>query len=243
MSWLQHESLNQSKNNKLIALFDEVLSRHLDQGQWAWVRAQIDQYRTRFSISFATAPLKIGKKIVELTDNEQNIFQFIHQGFHINGWSMSRIFRVRLLLQLNATDQQVYIRQIEQLFRVAEMNELVALYSALPLLAYPETWRMRCAEGIRSNISDVLRAIICNNPYPADQLEEGPWNQLVLKAFFVALPVEQIIGLQERMNARLADTLSDYRDERRSAGREVHPLIDQLLVTFHKEKENKQHNP
>ena len=63
------------------------------------------------------------------------------------------------------------------------MNELVALYSALPLLAYPEAWVHRCTEGIRSNIGPVLEAIMIANPYPSENLSEAAWNQVVLKAF------------------------------------------------------------
>jgi hypothetical protein len=99
------------------------------------------------------------------------------------------------------------------------------LYSSLPLMAYPESWRRRCAEGIRSNIGQVLEAIICNNPYPSEYLDEPAWNQLVLKAIFTEKPVLEIIGLKKRMNRNLAQSLSDYAHERWAARRPVNPLL------------------
>jgi hypothetical protein len=132
---------------------------------------------------------------------------------------------VWLLLKLDPAEQETYFNTIDRLFWAAEMNEMVALYSSLPLLAYPGLWRKRCIEGIRSNIADVLQAIICNNPYPSQQLEERAWNQLILKAFFTEKPVHQIINLDERANQELANTLSDYAHERWAAGRIVHPLL------------------
>ena len=112
------------------------------------------------------------------------------------------------------------------------MNEQVALYSALPVLHFPEAWRHRCTEGIRSNIGTVLEAIMCHNVYPSQYLEEAAWNQLVLKAFFTEKPVHQIIGLDARANKELAYILSDYAHERWAAGRSVHPQLWRCVAPF-----------
>jgi hypothetical protein len=141
-----------------------------------------------------------------------------------------------LLLQLNAGDKEHYVQSIENLFRAAEVNELVALYSALPVLAYPERWTKRCAEGIRSNIGDVLLAIMCNNPYPSENLDEAAWNQMVLKAFFTEKPIHQIIGLDNRANRELANILSDYAHERWAAHRPVYPQLWRCVGPFINEK-------
>jgi hypothetical protein len=128
-------------------------------------------------------------------------------------------------LQLDPTGREQYLKSIENLFLAAEMNELVALYSALPVLAYPEMWIKRCAEGIRSNIGDVLQAIMYDNPYPAKYLPEAAWNQLVLKAFFTEKSIPRIMGLDQRSNRELANILSDYAHERWAAHRPVHPQL------------------
>jgi hypothetical protein len=135
-------------------------------------------------------------------------------------------------MQVPKDNRQEYVKSIEALFSAAEMNELAALYASLPFLSYPEQWRTRCAEGIRSNIGLVLEAIICFNPYPADQLDEKAWNQLVLKAFFTEKPVNEVIGLDERSNQELANTLCDYAHERWAAGRQVNPLLWRCVAPF-----------
>ena len=55
---------------------------------------------------------------------------------------------------------------IRDRFDTAEMNELVALYSALPVLAYPEQWLFRATDAVRSNMGVVYEAIALGNPYP-----------------------------------------------------------------------------
>ena len=127
-------------------------------------------------------------------------------------------------------------RLIENHFLAAEMNELVALYSSLPVLQYPESWAHRCTEGIRSNIGIVLEAIICNNPYPAEQLSEAAWNQLVMKAFFTDKPIHKIIGLDQRANKELANMLWDYANERWAAFRTVNPQLWRCIGKFIDEK-------
>ena len=112
------------------------------------------------------------------------------------------------------------------------MSELVALYSSLPVLAYPETWVKRCAEGIRSNIGQVLEAVICKNPFPSEQLDEAAWNQLILKAIFTDKPLLDIVGLRERRNASLAKSLSDYAHERWAAHRDLNPLVWLCVAPF-----------
>ena len=143
---------------------------------------------------------------------------------------MDRLARVWWLLQLPADNETTYVNTITQLFKAGELNELVALYSALPVLAFPEAWRFQATEGIRNNIADVQSAIMLHNPYPADYFDEAAWNQLVLKAIFTDKDVTQITGLDERKNARLAQTLADFAAERRAAGRTLPPNIEQLLA-------------
>ena len=218
-------------HKKMATLLGELLQRHLEPEQWAWASEQV-QVGSRLNSAFGLAPRKTGRHTIRLDNTDCQSLDTARSGFYPAGWDTSRLFRVWLLQQLPATSVTAYRESISRLFRTAEMNELVALYSALPLLAYPEEWRLQCAEGIRSNIMDVLRAIICNNPYPAEQLDEGAWNQLVLKAFFVGLPPDEMMGLEERLNGNLVDTLQDYVDERRAAGRSVHPRIPELIATF-----------
>lgn len=214
-------------------LIGSIIQRHVTPDAWGWLNERKGAVAgTAFNTAFAAVPRKSGKALVNISEEEKQKVQAISPGITLTNWTVDRLARVWILMHLDASDEEKYVQSIEQLFLAAEMNELVALYSALPLLAYPERWRKRCADGIRSNIGDVLQAIICNNPYPSEQLDEKAWNQLVLKAFFTEKPIHEIYGLDSRANEELANTLSDYAHERWAAGRTIHPMLWRCVGPF-----------
>lgn len=220
-------------HSEVVQLMEEVIQPILQTESWKWLQAIIHENNKRsWNGAFAAMPRKTGKEPVNPTNTQQQKLDQLRSGFNINHWPVDQVCRVYLLLKLNTTPEENYVQHIESLFLAAEMNELVALYAALPALAYPERWTKRCAEGIRSNIGSVLETIICNNPYPAEYLDEAAWNQLVLKAFFTEKNVNQIIGLDKRANQLLANTLSDYAHERWAAGREINPLLWRCVYPF-----------
>jgi hypothetical protein len=177
-------------------------------------------------------PRRTGKEIVHYTSQQKETLSAARPNFNIENWTIDRLCRVWLLLHIDAGKKENYVHTIENLFSGAEMNELVALYSSLPLLQYPESWAHRCTEGIRSNIGIVLEAIVCNNPYPSEQLPDAAWNQLVMKAFFTDKPIHKIIGLDQRANKELATMLWDYANERWAASRTVNPQLWRCIGKF-----------
>jgi len=183
-------------------------------GQLSRIFAQVPRYASKHIISHAVLLEKgFSNQIVEL----------------LQDWTVDTLCRVWVLLQIPGHDKSNYLKNIDALFETAEMNELVALYNALPLLNYPEYLIKRCEEGIRSNIGLVLEAIIYHNTYPAAWLNEAAWNQLVLKAFFTEKDVNKIHQLEARMNPALISTLEDYVKERQAAGRTVDPQLYKLI--------------
>ncbi|GAB3693258.1 hypothetical protein GCM10027592_12940 [Spirosoma flavus] len=178
---------------------------------------------------FTAIPRFVGKHPINVAPDMAFSLERLRPGFTLNDWTLDRLARVWWLLQLPADDETTYVKTISQLFKAAELNELVALYSALPILAFPESWRFQATEGIRNNIADVQSAIMLHNPYPMDYFDEAAWNQMILKAFFTDKDVTQITGLHERKNDRLAHTLADYAAERRAAGRSLPPNIEMLM--------------
>jgi hypothetical protein len=218
-------------NAQLSNLLCAIITEHSTNQANTWLQQQLKlMHETnstqRFNITFTAIPRFIGKEPIPDT-------KFSEAGdFFTHGYTLDRLTRVWWLLQFPTEDRQRYIDTIESLFSAADMNEQVALYGALPLLAYPEEWKLRTAEGIRSNIGLVLDAIMLYNPYPALFLDEPAWNQLVMKAFFTDKPVHQIIGLDARANKPLADILVDYAHERWAAGRKVNPMLWRLIAPF-----------
>ncbi|MEO3408449.1 EboA domain-containing protein [Mucilaginibacter sp. CAU 1740] len=219
---------------KFKSLFTELITRNIasDAANWLLTQAANTASAATFNNAFAALPRKTGKNPVNANTEIESGLSALRTGFSTRGWSVDRLSRVWLLLTLDASDQRSYERTIENLYLAAELNELVALYSALPLLAYPEIWVNRCTEGNRSNLGVVLEAIMYNNPYPSEYLSESAWNQLVLKALFTEKRLELITGIDERANVALAHALIDYARERLAAGRNTDPMLWRLIGRF-----------
>jgi len=218
---------------------DTLLFRIIEQNGTAqaltWLQQQKEKLGDpvsvqRFNLTFTAIPRFAGKQVI--TTDEPSVAITADTTFFIQGYTLDKLVRIWWLLQLPANDKGTYIKVIEGLFDAADMNEQAALYSALPLLAWPEAWVFRTTEGIRSNIGPVQEAVMLHNAYPSRQLEEAAWNQLVMKAFFTEKPIHLITGLDERANPQLAAILTDYAHERWAAGRKVHPLLWRLVGPF-----------
>jgi hypothetical protein len=203
----------------------EFISGNASEGESEWLKQKGGSDALELMTAFVAAPRFISKKIVQSeTDSIP--------GFNVDGWSLVRLSRVWLLTQLDSSDKDHYIRNIETLFDTAEMNELVALYSALPLLAYPDQWIFRATDAVRSNMGFVFDAIALHNPFPERFFNEAAWNQLVLKTIFNDKPIRLIEGIWVRTNASLALTLSDFAHERWAAGRSVPAAVWRLVIPF-----------
>ena len=213
-----------------------IIRENVSPETWGWLeKTALETDRQKVG-AFVSMPRNTGKQIIRLKSEQEKQLASAKAGFTVKNWTIDRLCRVWLLLNIDSSEKEKYVQAIENLFLSGEMNELVALYSSLPLLKYPDSWRHRCTEGIRSNIGSVLEAIICNNPYPSEQLPDAAWNQLVMKAFFTEKPIHQVIGLDQRANAELATMLTDYASERRAAGRPVNPQLWRCVGRFIDEK-------
>lgn len=226
--------LNQENKKVLSNVFNQIILSNSTNDVSAWLEEKADKINKegktiQLNQAFAQLPRIVGKNNLEVQDEQLEQINHLLPGFALKDWSLDRLGRVWLLMQLTENNRETYIHKINSLFVTAEMNELVALYSSFPFLAYPEAWISKCEDGIRSNIGTVLEAIMVFNPYPAQNLSELAWNQLVLKAFFTEQDVYKIVGLTERANLKLANTLEDYVEERLAAHRTVHPEIYKLI--------------
>lgn len=233
--------------------FLELLCRILKPASFSWLVGKVALIRSesgyaQLSQAFAQTPRFATKALVALdagesTRSEKFFAKVLSLGatlendrltslskYTIASWTEETLCRVWMLMQIPVLPKENYIEKINRLFVAAELNEQVALYSALPFLEYPENWISRCEEGIRSNIGLILEAIMYYNPYPAANLSEPAWNQMILKAFFTDKDINKVSGIKDRLNKDLSDTLIDYVKERESAGRTVNPDIYQLII-------------
>ena len=218
---------------RLRALILEVTHSNIGQEAWLWLNEKLQSNQTGVvNTAFAMMPRKTGKLNITVGKDVLTEINRIKPGFTIEGWTADGLGRLCLLINLDTSDKERYIKVIENLFLAAEVSELFALYASLPVFAWPESWKLRCAEGVRSNIGTVLEAIMYHNPYPSQYLDQQAWNQLILKAFFTDKDIIQIPGIEKRANAELANTLRDYAHERWAAQRKINPYLWLFAANF-----------
>ena len=210
----------------------EILNSHLTATESEWLLSKLESKPLDQMTAFVAAPRFLSKKIVEPTAVQLADLQLSLPGFNVSGWSLVRLARVWIAGNFKAETPEEYVKNIETLFNTAEMNELVALYSALPVLEYPEKWIGRATDAVRSNMGIVFDAIAMNNPFPSMHFSELAWNQLVMKTIFNDKPIHMIYGLEAHANADLALIVSDFAHERWAAGRQIAPEIWRLVTNF-----------
>ena len=232
--------INPKPLNNLLAQLIEI---NASEKELQWLDSQDIKDNKALQKTFVLTPKFISKKEVEIVfekpathkpkygTQKPNSEQRTSNNEH-RTWTLDRAVRVLLLTNVQNESQEDYCQTIETLFETAEINEAVALYTALPYLQYPEKWLYRATEAVRSNIGPVFDALAFQNPYPAKYFSESAWNQLVLKCIFNDKPIHLIKGLEERANQNLADTLSDFAHERWAAHRTIPPQVWQLVSKF-----------
>ncbi|BAU50259.1 hypothetical protein SVA_3725 [Sulfurifustis variabilis] len=107
------------------------------------------------------------------------------------------------------------------LYRESDEAAQIDLVRSLPVLACAPALAPLALEAGRTNSRAVFEALALDNPYPARHYSEREFNQLVLKALFLGLPITRVVGLDGRANAELARMCEDYVEEREAAGRAV----------------------
>ena len=229
------------KNTNELTVSDTIgsaLKSLLPEAEWQWLSSEVENLKANLSAGtvarvFTSLPrhLRSGNTSVvptleKVSGPDGGLL------LQVDGWPVTRLARVWVLTAIPKVAEADYVQLIERLFKYGDMEELTALYSALPVYHYPEAWVPRCQEGIRSNIGPVRHAVMADNPYPAGLLEEEAWNQLVLKAFFTEEDVPSIFGLKRRNNRKLAEALTDYAYERYAAKREINPMLWVLVGPF-----------
>ena len=189
----------------------ESIAAIASESESHWITEQVLLEGKALSLAFVKVPRFVSKR--NITEGP------------FKNWNLDQVVRLAILTKLDE-------KQVDLLFETAEMQEAVALTRALPYLNNPESFLLRATDAVRSNMGPVFDAIAFGNTYPRDHFSESAWNQLVLKCIFNDKAIHQIIGLDERANQDLANTLSDFAHERWSAGRRVPSQVWRLVPRF-----------
>lgn len=191
-----------------------------------------DLEKKSFDLLFAMIPRKLGKGDLALTSNDLSAANASRAGWVPGNWSIDVAARIYLLIEISKDPIVPFAKRFKELHRTADVGELLALYGGLPLYARPEELVTLVADGLRTNIKAEFQAIAHQNPFPAEQFDENPWNNMILKALFIGIMLEPIQGIDKRVNPKLARILSDYAHERWAAGRFVSPELWRCIGPF-----------
>ncbi len=221
-------SAQQANPVEAILFLEGLLDQQAQSNACDWLaqqRKKVKENERTFFLAFSLASRYFETRPINLSQEQGTAAEQIRPGFRPQYWSQLQIARALLLLENSHQEEERFINTLTRLAETADVAEQTALYAALPLLPHPAGLRKRAAEGIRTNISVVFDAIALHNPYPAEYLEEGPWNQMVLKAVFMNRPLYQIWGADKRTNPALSQMLLDFAHERWAAHRSVTPEL------------------
>lgn len=215
------------------------LERRLESDAMSWLRAQCAELgagstdKTLY-FAFSLVARHTGRIPLAATASEQAEASAIHPGWDLKDWTLDQAARAALLLSLPPGPKTV--AAVLAVHQTADLSEHLALVRCLFLLSDARGLLHIAREANRSNMRDVFAALCQRNPYPAEHCDEIAWNQMVVKCFFVDLPLRTIHGLDRRVNAELGRILVDLAEERWAAKRFISPEAWRCVGPFADEK-------
>jgi len=208
-----------------------------------WLRAQLAAGaagRNAFLTAFSSAGRRLGTAAVDLDGSAAGLTA--SESFALSGRGLDELGRIALLVaELGRIpgEQPGRAALVRELFDHGSVREKQAVLRALALLAnlpapaaevgWLEELIAIGVDACRSSVQGVFDAIACENLFPAERFSEAEFNQLVLKALFIATPCARIAGLDRRIGPELIRMVQGYASERRAAGRAVPADIE--LIT------------
>jgi hypothetical protein len=221
----------------VIELLRTWVGRRVSPDALAWLDAQIAKLRSGpadkdIYLALGYATRRLGKADLELSEQDIAAAQAVRASWNPGDWSVDQASRLAFVLASFDGDEASFKQRIEQLFRTADIGELIAFYRGLPLYPAPKSHVARAREGARSAMQPIFEAVAHRNPYPHEEFDDNAWNHMVLKALFIGSRLDPIQGLDERANPQLMRMLSDYAHERWAAGRPVSPELWRCVGPF-----------
>jgi hypothetical protein len=226
-----------TETSKLIDLLCAWVARRIPAEARGWFDEQVAKLRAEptekdIYLALGYATRRLGKIDLDLSPGELADAGEARPGWDPSDWSIDQAARVAFILASFDGDDARFKARIEQLFRTADIGELITFYRALPLYPAAKLHVARAREGARSGMQPIFEAVAHRNPYPREEFDENAWNHMVLKALFIGSKLDPIQGLDERANPRLMRMLCDYAHERWAAGRPVSPELWRCVGRF-----------
>lgn len=175
---------------------------------------------TKIRVAIARAGRELGDTLVDVT-------AVVQDPALAGVWRACDAGRAALVLRAaTVLESEAWLRFLTDAIRRGELSEQVSLLRMLPWLPDPAALTDVAVDACRTNSEPVFAAIACENPFPAAHFYDGAFDQVVIKAIFLGVSVERIVGLADRVTAETARIATDFADERRAAGRSVPADVD-----------------
>ena len=219
-------------SSAVVRCFTQLVERRVPPAAAAWfaTRGASARSRQEFGEFFTLTARALGKATLALAKEEVEQLAASGVTWPIGHWGLDELGRVTVLLEASALAPDELLALVTECYDAAENRERQAVLKALAFLPEPQRFVELAVDACRTSILPVFEAIACENPYPARHFPELNFNQMVLKAVFVGLPLERIAGLEPRLTAELSRMALDYASERRAAGRPVPGDLSRLIV-------------
>jgi hypothetical protein len=140
-------------------------------------------------------------------------------------WRVDDAARAALLVAARERDPAGALALAGDLYFRGDAREKIGALRALPLLGEGDGALPAALDAVRVNQGEIFEAAVLDNTYVSTRLPALELRKAALKAIFVGLPLERIVGLAERADADLCRSLIDYVTEREAASRTVPPEI------------------
>jgi len=140
--------------------------------------------------------------------------------------------RAVLLHALASAAPQKLEEAVAAAYDDGDAMEKLAVVRSLALLPQAERFTRIALDAGRSNELDLVYALACNNPFPARHYDVLAWNKLYMKAAFIGLPLQQIMGLSERANPELSRMALHYVEQQESAVRSFPAALWPVIAAF-----------
>ncbi|MDA1098975.1 MAG: EboA domain-containing protein [Proteobacteria bacterium] len=193
----------------------------------AWPSADEASAIVRFRAAFAGAARRLRDCRLVAADVEAMTAAGV---IGAGAWQIDNVARTALLLRalavLPGVEHAAFVRQV---YLRGDYREQAAVLHSLSFLPRPEQYLELAIDACRTNVLDVFEAIACENAYPAAWFPEANFNQMVLKAIFMAVLVGRIANLASRATPELKRMAVAFASERRAAGRAVPDDVDLIV--------------
>jgi hypothetical protein len=149
----------------------------------------------------------------------------------VSAWRVDDVARVLLLLRAAATDPGAPLEGlVADAWARGDTDERRAVLRALALLPSPERFVPLAVDACRTNVQPLFEAIAAENPFPAAHFPAPNFNQMVLKALYTGVALDRVVGLGARVTPELRRMATDFRSERRAAGRTISADVERLAT-------------